>query len=314
MIITLQNTTTRSIAATLLEAQENYSLATGRVLTLLVAANAHDDVESILSTVRAATREHPARVIVLLLDENAAETRIDAEVLVAAAAGASEMVVMRLYGELTNHLDAVVTPLLLPDTPIVAWWPTEAPLTPAQAELGNIAQRRITYLRRSVAGNPLDRLIAHYTPGDSDMMWSKITPWRGVVASAVDRYSHDPVQGIEIHGIASHPSVEIAAGWLASCFDLEVKRYECDTDTLQNSFPIQQLILHCSHGDVSVKIIDAHTAQVSVPDQPESYVALSGRTDAECLAEELRHLDPDAMYARALHGYSRVTLIKGAPN
>lgn len=51
---------------------------------------------------------------------------------------------------------------------------------------------------------------------------------------------------------------------------------------------------------MQVQIVDEHTVRVSVPGYPDAFVALSARSDAECLAEELRHLDPDAMYARAL--------------
>ena len=35
-------------------------------------------------------------------------------------------------------------PFLLPDTPVVAWWPDDAPAVPAQDPLGQLAIRRIT--------------------------------------------------------------------------------------------------------------------------------------------------------------------------
>lgn len=299
MIVTLPDTTTRDVSTALLEARENYSLATGRVLTLLVAAHAEDDVASILETVRGATMEHPARVIVLLLDGDSEHTWVDAEVLVAADAGASEMVVMTLHGELTKHLDAVVTPLLLPDTPIVAWWPTTVPDIPAEAELGNIAHRRITNAWRTMGAECVDQLAKAYVPGDSDMMWSKITPWRGVVASAFDRYKKMP-RTISLSGVAEHPSVSIAAAWLNACFGVAVTIENVNESDAIPGSPIQHLALNCDDGSVQVQIIDEHTVRVSVPGYPDAFVAISARSDAECLAEELRHLDPDAMYARAL--------------
>ena len=76
MIISLPDTTTRQIAATLINARENYSLATGRVLTLLVALKARDDVNQVLSTLRTATREHPARVLVLILGDEHQPTSV----------------------------------------------------------------------------------------------------------------------------------------------------------------------------------------------------------------------------------------------
>ena len=52
MIIPLPNTTTREISKKLVEAQEHYTLTTGRVLTLIVAAREDDDLENILASVR----------------------------------------------------------------------------------------------------------------------------------------------------------------------------------------------------------------------------------------------------------------------
>ena len=305
MIISLPDTTTQQIAEALLNARENYSLATGRVLTLLVVADARDDIDDILATLRTATRQHPARVVVMILGDETASTSLDAQVLVAADAGASEMVVMHLRGELTARLDAVITPLLLPDTPIVTWWPTAAPMRPSEAQLGSIAQRRITNTRRNVTDNALLRATTGYTTGDSDMMWSRITPWRGVVASALDRCPDARVTAVEITGPPEDPSVDIAAGWLAQALELNVTRIassQADADGL----PIKRLALSSHIGEILVEVHDPQTVKVTVPGYPETFVALSSRTDAECLAEELRHLAPDTTYGRALDGLARV--------
>ena len=309
MIISLPDTTTSQIANALIQAQENFSLSSGRVLTLLVAARDTEDSDTILETVRAATREHPASVLVLLLGDETAPTSMNADLIVAAHSGASEMVVMRLFGDLTHHLGAVVTPLLLPDTPIVAWWPNEAPSCPKEAELGSIAQRRITNAHSDASGDQLRARTDGYQPGDSDLAWSRITPWRGAVASALDRYHDDPVQSVQIDGPTDDPSVDIAAGWLAACLNVDVTRGISDStnDSAAHGAPITRLALHCVGGDVTIEVVDDNTARITVPGSPDSYVALSARTDAECLAEELRHLDNDVTYARALRGLSGVT-------
>lgn len=311
MIISLPDTTTRQIAGALLKAQENFSMATGRVLTLLVAAPETEDSEAILETVRAATRENPARVIVLLLGDASAPTSMNADLIIAAHSGASEMVVMRLFGELTGHLDAVVTPLLLPDTPIVAWWPGRAPAKPVASQLGAIAQRRITNARADDSPAPLRTLVEGYHPGDSDMAWSRITPWRGVVASALDRYADDPVQSVSIAGDPADPAVLLAAGWLAACLDVEVTRSPIAQP--RKGVPVEHLALHCEKGDITVDVLDAHTARVAVPGSPASHVALGARSDASCLAEELRHLDDDVTYARALQATTLVREADTAP-
>ena len=294
MILNLPETTTSQIAATLAEAREKASVANGRVLTLLVAAHGNDNVDVILETVRNATRKNPARVLVCLVGNPKAQPSIDALLLIGADAGASEIIVMELNGELTEHLDAVVTPLLLPDTPIVAWWPTFSPDFPAKDQIGTLAQRRITTYSAATAA------AEGYTPGDSDMMWSRITAWRAVVASAMDRCVEREISSVEISGVADDPSVDVAAGWLASALKVPVSRSTAPTNT--DAVPIAKLSLRASEGDITVETIDGNTVAVSVPNHPTMFAALSARTDAECLAEELRHLGPDATYGRALQG------------
>ena len=46
------------------------------------------------------------------------------------------MLVLRLYGQLSVHGDSVAQPLLLPDSPVVVWWPGEPPAVPAEDPSG----------------------------------------------------------------------------------------------------------------------------------------------------------------------------------
>nr|VDG63589.1 Glucose-6-P dehydrogenase subunit [Streptococcus thermophilus] len=311
MYVTLSDTSTRDIAKLLLDTQENHSLATGRVLTLIVVADINDDVESILDQVRVASHEHPSRVLMLITGNVDGPPSLDAQAILAADAGASEIVVMDLHGELARNLDSVVTPLLLPDTPIVAWWPSTAPARPSEHPLGRIAHRRITNARENVSGNALLRLKNGYAPGDSDMLWSRITHWRGVVASAFDAYPRDPVTSVDIDGPDDNPSVDIAAGWLAASLGVEVRRIASEQSASEPSrlFPIRRLTLHRDSGPVKVEVKDDKTLSVKIPGVAEAFVAMSVRSDADCLAEELRHLDPDWAYSQALKSLPNVKVV-----
>ena len=142
MIIDLPDTTTSQVAKNLVKAREEGGVvALGRVLTLIIAAN--DDVaESAIDAANDASREHPMRVIVLTTSDG--EARLDAQIRVGGDAGASEVVVLRAYGDAASNEESLVTGLLLPDAPVVVWWPREAPEAPAASPLGRIAQRRIT--------------------------------------------------------------------------------------------------------------------------------------------------------------------------
>ncbi|QCB28484.1 glucose-6-phosphate dehydrogenase assembly protein OpcA [Corynebacterium endometrii] len=309
MIIPLPQTNTRTIVKELTSAQEHYTHATGRVLTLIVVASASDDIDNILDSVRTASHEHPSRVLVVIANPDNPQTSIDAELRVGGEAGSSEIVVMQLHGALAGQAEAVVTPLLLPDTPIVAWWPTRAPHNPAQDPIGRIAQRRITnVLHEASSGREaLQSVASGYSPGDSDMAWAAITLWRGIVASALDRYPQEPVISATIAGPAAAPAVDIAAGWLADRLGVEVNREYREATAGRQGFPIEGLHFERDSSNVTIKVVDNDTVKVSVPGSPASLVALNVRTQAEMLSEELRHLDTDHAYAHALRALGRVT-------
>ncbi|TNL97568.1 glucose-6-phosphate dehydrogenase assembly protein OpcA [Corynebacterium tapiri] len=306
MIVNLPDTTTRKISKTLLDTQEDYSMATGRVLTLIVVADASDDVEAILAPIRNASHEHPSRVLVLLKGERQADSRLDARLLFGGDSGASETIIMTLSGEMAEHAASVVTPLLLPDTPIVAWWPCQAPAVPADHQIGRIAQRRITNSRNSSDANTLVRLADGYRDGDSDLAWSRITGWRGLVASALDRLPREDYSSVVVSGPAEAPTVDIAAGWLAARIDAPVVRETCEGSEL-SQFPIQKLVIESADGDLVVEAVDDRTVRVSIPDSADSLVALTEHSDADSLAEELRHLGPDSAYAESLSALKLVT-------
>ena len=298
MIHFLTDTTTTDIARELNLAQEHYTLTTGRVLTLIIIASASDDVEAILRASRDASHEHPARVLILLTADSNDDTYLDAELRVGGEAGASEIVVMTLNGAMAHHPSSIVTPLLLPDTPIVAWWPNVHPDNPAADPIGKIAQRRIT------SAQDFSQLARNYAPGDSDTAWSAITAWRGIVASALDRYPHHDVHSVTIIGDQG-PEHAIAAGWLADALGIPVTRTAVSHEDSPHA--IDALHLPMDDGEtVSISRADNHTVSVHVPGAARSLVALNVRSWAERLSEELRHLEPDDTYARALRAANDV--------
>ncbi len=313
MIIPLPATSTSAIATKLVEAQEHYTLTTGRVLTLIVVAESDEDLDTMLAAVRDASHEHPSRVLVVISGNRTAPTSLDAEVRVGGEAGASEMVVMHLNGALADQAEAVVTPLLLPDTPIVAWWPGQFPEAPSRHPVGALAQRRITNIGindtdAETSYMRLQQLSRGYAPGDSDMTWASLTLWRGIVASALDRHPHEPVEAVEISGPAGSPAVDLAAAWLADRLAVSVRRVPIDDRGLTSAdcFPVRKLVFFRANSDITVEVIDASTVRVSVPGAPESLVALNVRSQAEVLSEELRYLHADKTYANALRALNRV--------
>lgn len=301
----LTDTSTGYIAQRLVRVHETTAQTTGRVLTLIVLAGADENLESVIGTVKDASREHPSRVLVLL---DAAHGRplpdgkdscIDAEIHVGGDAGASELVVIRMNGEVAEHPASVVTPLLLPDTPIVCWWPSAAPADPAATKVGRIAQRRIVDSRCSGHEDALAVQREHYSPGDSDLAWARITLWRAIVASTLDQPPHHDITESRISGPAGSSSVDLAAGWLADRLRVPVTR---ETHTGHGI----RLAMTRADGELVIDQRSLDTVEVDVPGAAKQLVALNERSQADCLSEELRHLDPDDAYAGALDGIRRL--------
>lgn len=296
MIIDLPNTTTRDIAASLQHIHETTAQTTGRVLTLIVMATSGDDLPEIIRVTTDASWEHPSRVLVLIDGGPARSSGVDAEIRVGGTVGASEFVIMTLRGEVAAHADAVVTPLLLPDTPIVVWWPSEAPPVPAEHPVGRLAQRRITDGARQTEG---------YTPGDSDLSWARITQWRGVVASSLDAHPKENVTAVSVKGPRDNLSIDLAAGWLTSRLGVPVRRGVA-THQIKGDLEPCELRMEFPSGPITIHHRSHSTISVRMPQRPESLVAMNPRSTADCLAEELRHLDPDVIYAEALRGIGAV--------
>ncbi len=187
MIIALPDTTTAKISSALLRARRNAgSPAMGMVLTLLVVCE-EKEYESALKAAMEAGREHPARIL-LIVTASGRTASLDAELRIGEGTP-GEVVVLRMRGPLAAHPASVVRPLLLPDSPVVIWWPGKAPAQGANDELASLSVRRVT--DAAAAKRPLAELKARaqdYQPGDTDLSWTRLTRWRALLAAALDQY------------------------------------------------------------------------------------------------------------------------------
>ncbi|MCQ4359736.1 glucose-6-phosphate dehydrogenase assembly protein OpcA [Mycobacterium gordonae] len=300
MIVELPDTTTTAVNKKLDEMREMAGVVTmGRVLTLIIAPDNEAVVEDSIQAANDASHEHPSRIIVTMRgNAYADEPRLDAQIRVGGDAGAGEVVVLRLSGPLSGHAASVVIPFLLPDIPVVAWWPDNAPAVPARDPLGKLAIRRITDATNAV--DPLAAIksrLPGYTAGDTDLAWSRITYWRALLTSAVDLEPHEPIESARISGLETEPALDVLAGWLASRIDGPVRR-EVGELTVE--------LVRKSETIVLSRPQDGITATLSRTAKPEALVPLARRVTGECLAEDLRRLDADEIYHAALEGIKKV--------
>jgi glucose-6-phosphate dehydrogenase assembly protein OpcA len=303
MIVDLPATTTNDVNKKILGLREEGGAITmGRVLTLVIALDSEDSLEDSVEAANFASREHPCRVIVVVPgDRNAAEPKLDAQLRVGGDAGAGEVVVLKLDGELSDHASSVVLPFLLPDTPVVAWWPTIAPASPAQDPLGQLAIRRITDATNGA--DPLACIksrLKGYTAGDTDLAWSRITYWRALLASAIDQPPHEPISSALVSGLKGEPSLDVLAGWLATRIDGPVQRTvgELKVELVRNTETVT-----LSRPQTGV------TATLTRTARPDALIPLARREAKECLAEDLRRLDADEIYLSALRGIDKVQYV-----
>ncbi|MBN0972118.1 MULTISPECIES: glucose-6-phosphate dehydrogenase assembly protein OpcA [Gordonia] len=298
MIVELPDTSTGKVAKKIIEVRAaGGALSLGRVLTLVVCVELGEPMEGAIEAAVGASREHPSRVIVVYRGVREGDSRLDAQIRVGGDAGASEVVVLSLQGELADHPDSVVTPFLLPDTPVVTWWPGKGPRRPADDPLGKLGHRRI--VDASKAGDSLAVLaqrLETYSPGDTDLAWTHITHWRAILASAVDRPPHTPITEVVVTGSQNSPSVDLIAGWLRSTLNVPTRRR-------RGSFEIR---LHRDDGPTILAVDEENNAVLTMPGKPDGRVAMGRRELPACIAEELRRLDTDEVYIEALKGVPEV--------
>lgn len=299
MIYDLPSSTVQDVSKAMVRLRnETGSMTLGRVMTLIVVTDETYAEESIDAATQA-SRQHPSRIIVIVRGNTRAATRMDAQIRLGGDAGASEVIVLRLYGELADHGDAAVIPLLLADSPVVAWWPRDPGYDVAGSPIGRIAVRRITDV--STAPDPrkeLNRRRTHFDQGDTDMAWSRTTRWRALLAAALDQPPYEQVTSVVVTGASDSASADLLAGWLAICLKCPVRRANGPAGRGLISVRLQR-----ASGPIDLVRTEDQQATLSQPGHPVRRLALHRPTTAECLAEELRRLDKDDIY--------RETLVKG---
>jgi glucose-6-phosphate dehydrogenase assembly protein OpcA len=185
---------------------------------------------------------------------------------------------------------------------VVTWWHGEPPKMIAHDPLGVFAERRITDVMRSRNPNrALQQRAEDFAPGDTDLAWTRLTPWRAALASAFDSAWHDPQEAV-IHGGCNEPSARLLCGWLSSRLDIPVTIDGTDDEPV---------------GGVEIKFVDGKSTSARLEGaslvlhregQQDSFMPFGERPLGELLAEELRRLDHDRIYAEAL---STVTGVQG---
>ena len=182
--------------------------------------------------------------------------------------------------------------------------------TSAKDPIGAMAQRRITDVAEH--RNPrlmLKKRAANYAPGDTDLAWTRITRWRGLLAAALDQPPYEPITGAVVSGAPDSPSSDLLAAWLSRRLRVPVHR----VSTPRGS-GISSVRLERKSGPIDLVRPGDVVATLSQTGQPDRRISLPRRELPECLADELRRLDPDDAYEDALlHGLRRSSRCASRP-
>ena len=270
------------------------SPAMGMVLTLIVVVD-EDDADDAMAAAQAASHEHPARVLGVILGDARGAPHVDAQVGIGAG-WTGETALIRLRGEVAKHAESVVLPLLLPDSPVAVWWPSDAPDGPAGDPLGALAQRRITDAAAATRGKAqghADPVRGRTRPGNTDLAWTRLTPWRALLAAALDQH--------QIKVTSARRSTASGSARAPTCWPpgwRDRLKVEVERAQLRGPGHHRGRAASTKLGPIRITRRDGKLATVSSPGPARpADRAQAAATLAELLAEELRRLDEDDVYA-----------------
>lgn len=300
-MIELTDTNSSEIAAEFVRARTRAgSPAMGMVMTLIVVVD-EDRAAQAMENARRATHEHPARVLGVVLGNPRGPAEVNAQVGAGAGSG-GESAVIRLEGEVVKHAESVVLPLLLPDSPVAIWWPHDPPTHPADDPLGALAKRRITDSAEVTRGKTkaLQVQCSSYVAGNTDLAWTRLTSWRALLAAALDQHPLK-VTAASVTSERTSPSADLLAAWLRLRLRLRVDV----TRSASRGPGITEVVMETKDGPIRIARADGRLATFSSPGRPDRPIALKRRKLPELLAEELRRLDEDDVYAATVRSLNR---------
>jgi len=290
----LENTSSADVSnAISAERHKTGATATGMVLTFIIVTDELHQSEATRAATYAAN-QHPCRIIVVIPRPGRGKPQLDAEIWVGDREGLGETVKLRLKGPLAHHEASVVLPLLLPDTPVVVWWPANAPKVPAEDSVGRLANRRVTdaaFTNRPLIA--LENRTTGYHAGDTDLAWTRTTPWRSMMATALDE-PHETIISGSVASERNSVSARLLAGWLQAKLRVPVK-------VRNTKGPgITGVTLETEDGPIELSRPDGEMATLTRSRGVTRKIPLARREMRDLVSEELRRLDADEIYAEAL--------------
>ena len=221
--------------------EQGRSVARAAVLNLVVYADREVHARRAAITTSRLANRHPSRGIIVLgdRDREGADVAVELHCHVPrddrAAQICYEQILARVRGDADDRIASLVIPLLVPDLPVFLWWTGTPPHdTRRFDDLLSLADRLIVdsadFSRPDVTLPLLAELAmsqGYRSFGITDLNWTRLTPWRELVAGFFDSAAWRPYLdevvgvrvgfGVDMDGRDIHPSqVLLFVAWMAS--------------------------------------------------------------------------------------------------
>ena len=213
------------------------------VLTLVVVAPTPETQERALAAVAALASQHPSRAVILAPGDPDGPSSFDAHIHAACripermtSEVCTEEILIKVGGELAQHLASTVAPLLIHDLPVVLWWPDDVPFeSNVLRELMGTAERLFVD-SGAFRGDGVERLMGMARSVRTgvvihDIAWMRLVLWRELLAGLFDHPLLQPelrsIAGVRIDIARPGSQIKLTraalfTGWMAALLDWQV--------------------------------------------------------------------------------------------
>jgi glucose-6-phosphate dehydrogenase assembly protein OpcA len=207
--------------------------ARASVLNLITVVGDEAQLGEVSSVLDRLSVTNPSRTLILLAQHTREADKLEAEVSAQERTESghrvsSERVILHAHGEPARHLASLATPLLIPDLPVILWWPGRPQFdNPLFNDLCELADRLVVDTDGGFDDADLTRLLEvsrrrQARASIGDLNWARLIAWRHVAAQFFDMPGMLPrlelIQGVSIfHGSdGSTAQARLLGGWIRS--------------------------------------------------------------------------------------------------
>ncbi|HYM50223.1 MAG TPA: glucose-6-phosphate dehydrogenase assembly protein OpcA [Candidatus Limnocylindrales bacterium] len=206
--------------------------ARANVLNLIAVVESERDVDQVSRVLDGLAVHHPSRTLMLLAQPDRSALKLEAKVTTQTQQDGprvinSERVFLHAHGRVARHLASLVTPLLIPDLPVMLWWPRRPDFeTELFRELADLCDRLVVDTDDGFETADLFRLLdvarrRHARCAVGDFTWARLMPWRHLTAQFFDVAAHRErlahIRGVSVVSGEGRPmQCRLLAGWIRS--------------------------------------------------------------------------------------------------